>query len=81
MHYSQRVYPDPPAAILELDSVVQQHAEQRVDHVGDLVLLGRPGMDVRQGYQPLLWEMLGKILISRLMNQAISTNLNFRILF
>lgn len=54
MNNSQGINPDSPPAIFMLDGMVQQHPEQRVDHVGDLLLLSILGMDVCHGYQPLL---------------------------
>ena len=48
------VDPDPPPSELELDRVVEQHAEEGEDHVGDLLLLGVLGVDVGQGDEPLL---------------------------
>ena len=48
------VDPDPPAAVLELDGVVQQHAEQRHHHLGHLVLVRVLRVHVRHREQPVL---------------------------
>ena len=50
----ERVDPDAPSPKLVLDGVVEQHAEERHDHVSDLLLLGVVGVDVGHGEQPVL---------------------------
>ncbi len=54
MQNGQGVDPDPPAAVLELHGVVQQHPEEWHDHVGDLLLLVVARVDVRHGEEPVL---------------------------
>ena len=61
MHYGKGVHPDSPAAILILDGVVEQHPEERVHHVTDLLLFVGAGMNVSQCDQPLLQKPLGSI--------------------
>ena len=63
MDDGERVDPDPPPSELELDRVVEQHAEEGEDHVGDLLLLGVLGVDVGQGDEPLLERTNSIILI------------------
>ena len=43
--YGQGVHPDPPAAILKLDGVVEEHPEEGEDHVANPVLLLRGRVD------------------------------------
>ena len=66
MDDGERVDPDPPPSELELDRVVEQHAEEGEDHVGDLLLLGVLGVDVGQGDEPLLKCTNSIILMSSL---------------
>lgn len=54
MHNGQRVDPDAPSAVLVLDRVMQEHAEQRVHHVRDLLFFRVLRVDVSHGYQPFL---------------------------
>lgn len=50
----QGVDPDPPAAPLVLDGVVEKDPEDVVNHLGDLLLLGVLGVDVSQREHPVL---------------------------
>lgn len=50
----QGVDPDPPAAPLVLDGVVEKDPEDVVNHLGDLLLLGVLGVDVSQRKHPVL---------------------------
>lgn len=54
MYDGQSVHPNPPAAILVLYGVMQQHPKQRIDHIRELLLLGVLRVDVCHGYEPLL---------------------------
>ena len=54
MNDGERVDPDSPPSELELDRVVEEHAEESEDHVRDLLFLGVLGMDVGEGDEPLL---------------------------
>ena len=66
MDDGERVDPDPPPSELELDRVVEQHAEEGEDHVGDLLLLGVLGVDVGQGDEPLLKRKISIALVNSL---------------
>ena len=57
----QGVHPHPPAPVLELDGVVQQHPEQREHHVADLALLLGGRVDHSQGDQPFLKQQIYRI--------------------
>lgn len=50
----QGVHPDAPAAPLVLDGVVEQDAEDGVDHLGDFLLLVVARADEAEGEHPLL---------------------------
>ena len=54
MEYGESVDPDTPSAVLKLHGVMQQHAEQRHDHVGDALLLFVVRVDVGHGEEPVL---------------------------
>ena len=47
MKNGERVDPDPPSAVFELDGVVEEHAEERHDHLGDVLFVVVPRVDVR----------------------------------
>ena len=66
MDDGERVDPDPPPSELELDRVVEQHAEEGEDHVRDLLLLGVLGVDVGQGDEPLLQHKISIALVNSL---------------
>ena len=61
VHDGQGVHPHPPAPVLELDGVVQQHPEQREHHVADLALLLGGRVDHSQGDQPFLKQQIYRI--------------------
>lgn len=50
----QGVHPDAPAAPLVLDGVIEQDAEDGVDHLCDFLLLAVARVDEAQGEHPLL---------------------------
>ena len=54
VQYGERVDPNPPAPKLILDGVMEKHAEERHDHVSDLLLFRVVGVDVGHGEQPVL---------------------------